>query len=43
MSEDKNKKDYSKGKTYCTRNTINDAIYIIRFYLSIIKSKNGIT
>ena len=28
MSEDKNKKDYSNGKIYCIRNTINDDIYI---------------
>ena len=28
MTEDKSKKDYSKGKIYCIRNTINDDVYI---------------
>ena len=28
MSIDKNKKDYSKGKIYCIRNSVNDDIYI---------------
>ena len=28
MTEDKNKKDYAKGKIYCIRNTLNDDVYI---------------